>query len=121
MKKKKSPALRSLLPEPSPSHARRRLKGTVSSKGQITIPKAVRLRYALEPGAEVDFDLLEEGALLRRGRAERHPVWNVLGSLKNKWRWPKGIPHTVDAYIDYVRGGSYSELTDGKRREKRRK
>lgn len=27
---------------------------------------------------------------------------------------PKGVPHTVNAYIDYVRGGSYEELTGRK-------
>ncbi len=97
------------------------MKGKVSSKGQITVPKAVRVRYDLEPGAEVEFELRDEGALLRKKRAARHPIWNAVGSLKGKFRWPKGIPHTVDAYIDYIRGGSYEELTGRKPPRKRRK
>ena len=96
------------------------MKGTISSKGQITVPKKVRIRYDLEPGTEVEFELREDGALLRRKRGERHAVWNAIGSLKGKFRWPKGIPHTSDAYLDYVRGGSYEELT-GRRRSRRRK
>jgi AbrB family looped-hinge helix DNA binding protein len=96
------------------------MKGTVSSKGQITVPKKVRTRYDLEPGTEVEFELREDGALLRKKKAQRHPIWEAIGSFKGKWRWPKGIPHTVDAYIDYVRGGSYEELTGrkGPRRKK---
>ncbi|HSP93034.1 MAG TPA: AbrB/MazE/SpoVT family DNA-binding domain-containing protein [Thermoanaerobaculia bacterium] len=100
------------------------MKGTVSSKGQITVPKSVRTRYALEPGTEVEFELREDGALLRKKRATRHPVWDAMGSLRGKWLWPKGIPHTVDAYMDYIRGGSYEDLTGRKppaRRKRRRK
>jgi hypothetical protein len=61
----------------------------------------------------------EGGALVRRRRPERHPVWEQIGSLRGVWRWPKGIPHTVDAFVDFVRGGSYEELT-GRKPGKRR-
>ena len=97
------------------------MKGTISSKGQITVPKKVRTRYCLEPGTEVEFELREDGALLRKKRAETRPIWNAIGSLKGKWRWPKGIPHTTDAYIDYVRGGSYEQLTGRRPVRSRRK
>ena len=97
------------------------MKSTVSSKGQITVPRACATRYALEPGTEVEFELREDGALLRKKRATRHPVWDAIGSLQGNWRWPKGIPHTVDAYIDYVRGGSYEELTGAGRPSRRRR
>jgi hypothetical protein len=63
----------------------------------------------------------EGGALVRRRRPERHPVWDAIGSLRDVWRWPKGIPHTVDAYIDFVRGGSYEELTGRKPPKRRRR
>jgi len=120
VKRKKSQALGSLVRESVDESPGRRVTGnTVSTKGQITIPKEIRKRYALNPGVEVEFDLWEEGALLRRRRPQRHPAWSVIGSLKSRWRWPKGIPHTVDAYIDYVRGGSYEELTGRKRPAKR--
>jgi AbrB family looped-hinge helix DNA binding protein len=97
------------------------MKSTISAKGQITVPKGVRDRYALEPGTEVEFELREDGALLRKRRERRHPIWDAIGSLRGSWRWPKGVPHTVDAYIDYVRGGSYEELTGKKPRGRRRK
>jgi AbrB family looped-hinge helix DNA binding protein len=97
------------------------MKSRISAKGQITVPKGVRDRYALGPGTEVEFELREDGALLRKKRGERHPIWDAVGSLKETWRWPKGIPHTVDAYIDHVRGGSYEALTRPKKQRGRRK
>lgn len=97
------------------------MKSTISAKGQITVPKGVRERYALLPGTEVEFELRDDGALLRKRRGERHPIWDAIGSLKDSWRWPKGVPHTVDAYINYVRGGSYEELSGKKPRRRRRK
>ena len=48
------------------------MKGTISSKGQITVPKSVRSRYAPGPGTVVEFELREDGALLRKKRANRH-------------------------------------------------
>lgn len=97
------------------------MKSTISSKGQITVPKGVRERYALLPGTEVEFELRDDGALLRKRRGESHPIWDAIGSLKDSWRWPKGISHTVDAYIDYVRGGSYEKLSGKKTGRRRRK
>jgi antitoxin PrlF len=97
------------------------MKGRISSKGQITVPKNVRDRYAMVPGTEVEFELREDGALLRKRRGPGHPIWDAIGTLKNSWRWPKGVPHTVDAYIDYVRGGSYEDLTGKKHRRRRRR
>jgi AbrB family looped-hinge helix DNA binding protein len=97
------------------------MKSTISAKGQITVPKGVRERYALLPGTEVEFEFRDDGALLRKRRGERHAIWDAIGSLKDSWRWPKGVPHTVDAYIDYVRGGSYEELSGKKPRRRRRK
>jgi antitoxin PrlF len=38
----------------------------VTSKGQVTIPQAVRRRLGIVPGSEVDFELDERGARLVR-------------------------------------------------------
>jgi antitoxin PrlF len=37
---------------------------TVTSKGQVTIPKRVRERLAIEPGSRVDFDLTSSGQVV---------------------------------------------------------
>jgi antitoxin PrlF len=40
---------------------------TVTSKGQVTIPKLVRDRLGISPGSKVDFEIAEDGrAFLRR-------------------------------------------------------
>jgi antitoxin PrlF len=38
----------------------------VTSKGQVTIPQAIRERLGIKPGSEVDFQLDERGAHLVR-------------------------------------------------------
>ena len=43
----------------------------VTSKGQVTIPLAVRQRLGIEPGSEVDFELDERGARLVRAQTGR--------------------------------------------------
>jgi antitoxin PrlF len=40
---------------------------TVTSKGQVTIPKQVRDRLGINPGSKVDFEVADDGrAFLRR-------------------------------------------------------
>jgi AbrB family looped-hinge helix DNA binding protein len=43
----------------------------VTSKGQVTIPLAVRQRLGIKPGSEVEFELDERGARLVRARTGR--------------------------------------------------
>jgi antitoxin PrlF len=40
----------------------------VTSKGQVTIPLAVRRRLGIQPGSEVEFELDERGARLVRAK-----------------------------------------------------
>lgn len=53
----------------------------VTSKGQVTIPRAVRERLGIEPGSEVDFQIDDHGARLVRRRASggRELVERMLG------------------------------------------
>ncbi len=43
---------------------------TVSSKGQITVPKAVREALGLEAGTEISFELQPGGVVLRKEISE---------------------------------------------------
>src|SRR5215813_4591440 len=95
------------------------MRSRVTSQGRITIPKRIRTRYDLTPGAEVHIELRNEGILLRKAGTGRHPIWNAISLGKRAFRWPRGIPHTVDAYIDWVRGGAY-EPPAGQKRPRRR-
>lgn len=65
---------------------------TLTSKGQITIPKVVREALHLEAGDKVYFDLREDGTVLLVARNE--PVESLFGVLKAKARLRR--PLTVE-------------------------
>jgi antitoxin PrlF len=48
---------------------------TVTSKGQVTIPKPVRDRLNLKPGSRVDFELAPDGrvVIVKAGRKAARP------------------------------------------------
>jgi AbrB family looped-hinge helix DNA binding protein len=48
------------------------VKTTISSKGQIAIPKAVRERLNLKPGTEISIDVQGEAMVLKR-LVRKHP------------------------------------------------
>lgn len=72
------------------------VKSTISAKGQITVPAAVRQRLGLSAGTPVTFELRRGGVLLRKGSRGRHPVDDVYGVLR--------LPKSVDATLDEMRG-----------------
>jgi antitoxin PrlF len=72
------------------------MKSTISAKGQITVPAAVRQRLGLSAGTPVTFEIQREGVLLRKGSVSGHPVDEVFGILR--------LPKSVDATIDEMRG-----------------
>lgn len=78
------------------------MTSTLSSKGQITVPKAVRERLGLRAGTRVEFELVERGVMLRKGRTgSARPVDLLRGVLRrqrstdalmNEMRGPAAIP-----------------------------
>ena len=73
------------------------MTSTISAKGQITVPKAVRDKLGLRPGTQVEVELTAEGALLRKGhRGGVRAVDRVLGILKRE--------ASTDLLIDDMRG-----------------
>lgn len=73
------------------------MTSTISAKGQITVPKAVRDKLGLRAGARVEFELMPEGVLLRKGhRGGVRAVDRVMGILKRD--------ASTDSLIDDMRG-----------------
>jgi len=72
------------------------MKSTISSKGQVTVPAEVREKLGLVPGTVVTFQILDEGALMKKGGPGSHPVDRVYGTLKLK--------RPVDELLDEMRG-----------------
>jgi AbrB family looped-hinge helix DNA binding protein len=73
-----------------------RMTSTVSSKGQVTVPKGVRDRLGLRTGTIVEFEITGAGVLLRKGHKGMRPVDRVRGIL--------GRSRSTDDLIDEMRG-----------------
>lgn len=47
---------------------------TVTTKGQVTIPKPVRDRLGIKPGNAVEFELAPDGRVVLRKTSGRRPI-----------------------------------------------
>jgi AbrB family looped-hinge helix DNA binding protein len=66
-------------------------KATVSTKGQIAIPKAVREKLNLKPGTEVEIEV-QGAALLMRRVVSKFPHWSTMeGMSKGSERLTKAL------------------------------
>jgi antitoxin PrlF len=72
---------------------------TVTTKGQVTIPKPVRDRLGIKPGNAVEFQLAPDGnvVLVKRGASRRHSRFEAL-----RGRAGKGL--TTDEIMALTRG-----------------
>jgi AbrB family looped-hinge helix DNA binding protein len=72
---------------------------TVTSKGQVTIPKPVRDRLGIGPGSAVEFELMEDGRFaLVRADGKTPP------SRLEKFRGIAGPGMTTDEIMALTRG-----------------
>ena len=89
------------------------MNSIVSTKGQVTLPAAVRAKLGLAEGTPVQFELREGGVLLRKGGGV-HPVDRVFGRLK--------LGKAVDTLLDEMRGPRpLAGRLSGRRRASRRR
>lgn len=70
---------------------------TVTSKGQITIPKHIRETLGLRPGAEVEF-VVENGQVILRRRVSSEKLQRWIGFLRSETSF------TPDELIEQLRG-----------------
>jgi AbrB family looped-hinge helix DNA binding protein len=56
------------------------IKATVSSKGQIAIPKSVRERLDLKPGTQVEIDIKGEAVVMRK-LVSGFPGWRTMQGM----------------------------------------
>lgn len=87
------------------------MRSTISSKGQITVPAALREELGLRPGTPVVFERRPEGALLRKGTAGAHPVDRLFGTLR--------LRAGVDVLLDEMRGARGGAARKAGKRRKR--
>lgn len=65
------------------------VKSTVTSKGQVTIPKKIRVSAMIHEGTQVDFQLQEDGRILIIP-IQRH-ISQLKGILKTKRKKPVSL------------------------------
>jgi antitoxin PrlF len=58
------------------------MESTMTTKGQITVPKAVRDRLRLEPGDKVYFDVGDDGVV--RLAVRNQPMERLFGLLRGR-------------------------------------
>ncbi|MEE2777766.1 MAG: AbrB/MazE/SpoVT family DNA-binding domain-containing protein [Acidobacteriota bacterium] len=72
------------------------MTSTISSKGQITVPVAIREALGLKPGTTVIFELVGSKVVLEKKPPLDHPVDKIFGIL--------AVDRPVDDLIDEMRG-----------------
>ena len=68
----------------------------ISKRGQITIPKTLRDRFGMKPNVDVVITPTQDGLLVQKRTAAKHPVDRIYGILA-------GVGRTRD-YVDEIRG-----------------
>ena len=68
----------------------------ISERGQITIPKPLRDRFGMNQNVEVEITPTDQGLLIQKRTAAKHPVDRVSGILDGAF--------DVDEYIEEIRG-----------------
>jgi len=71
------------------------VKTTISTKGQVTIPKHLRDRLGLRPGTALEFSEENGRLVARKAETDRDPVAAVTGILNSL---------DVDTYLEETRG-----------------
>lgn len=74
------------------------MKATVSEKGQVTIPKAIRDDLGLVAGSILDFSE-EQGRIIGKKCVTENPI----GAWRGRGRLPADL--SVDQYLKAVRSG----------------
>lgn len=70
-------------------------EATITSKGQVTIPKSVRDELHLQPGDRVDFMVEADGRATMRPR--KRSIRELAGSLRRRGRKPATLEEMQQA------------------------
>lgn len=74
------------------------VKSTVTSKGQVTIPKEIRVGAMIHEGTQVDFQLQEDGKIVIIP-IQRH-ISQLKGILKSKRKRPASLAEMKKAILE---------------------
>jgi antitoxin PrlF len=71
---------------------------TVTNKGQVTVPKAIREQLNIGPGTQLDFRLNDDGSI--SVRPLKHSVLAIVGLLKRSESAPVTVEQMNRAVAD---------------------
>jgi AbrB family looped-hinge helix DNA binding protein len=74
----------------------------ITSKGQVTIPQAIREKLGLLPDTEVEFEIIGKGVRITRARHKKRPGRGE--SLVARMRGRGDIKMTTDEIMALTRG-----------------
>ena len=74
----------------------------ITSKGQVTIPQDIREQFGLLPQTEVDFEVVDDGVLLRKARGRRPRGRAVVDHLRGRG----DVDMTTDQILALTRGAA---------------
>jgi len=77
------------------------ITSTVTSKGQITIPKEIREYLTVKPSDKIIFVPLEDGKVLITGK--HNPVSDLFGMLKHRKKEKTVSLHEIESAIQKKR------------------
>jgi AbrB family looped-hinge helix DNA binding protein len=73
----------------------------ITTKGQVTIPIAIRERLGLLPNTEVEFELARDGVVLRKARRGSRRGERVVAHLRGRGT----VPLSTDQILALTREG----------------
>lgn len=74
------------------------MRATVTSKGQVTIPKEIRESANIASGTELDFQILSDGIISIRPLT--HSIKKLKGIAKKKGRRPLSLKAMKQAIVE---------------------
>jgi antitoxin PrlF len=74
------------------------MKATVSEKGQVTVPKALRERLDIRPGDQLDFNEEEGRLVVLKATTRQDPIDSLYGSVE--------LGGSTDEIIHELRGSA---------------
>ena len=73
------------------------MKAKLSSKGQVTVPKACRDKLGLKTGTVLDFEAIDGALIVKKVQTE-----DAFHKWRGRGKLPEGV--SVDQYLAGVRG-----------------
>jgi AbrB family looped-hinge helix DNA binding protein len=74
---------------------------TLTSKGQVTIPKKIRDKLGLKPGDKIDFEVDENGKL--QVMTKKYSIADMAGMLYRPGQKAKSIEEMNEGVAEYFR------------------